>query len=340
MKRTAIRCAIMFTSAVCAIQSVQAQPGDAVAAPPSQHELDEAESRIVGGSPAPEGSAPWQAELYTTIQISAAELREDNSLPNNSLEKKFLADKSAIELNHVCGGALIGDGWVISAAHCFVDKHNKLRNLGDRRVRVGTQDLRFGETYRIDRVVVHKDYVRTGNKKDDIALFKIAPGKLPSSNLQRAKAIRILGTKDTDRPLSASDRVTVTGWGLTAARGVNSTTRDLKGRPLRGSPILMQVGLSVFPETKCAQVSSYRGSLGPGVICAGSVIAGRDSCSGDSGGPLTRSQGRERVLVGVVSWGKGCALPGVPALYTNVGNYLTWIEAVKKKAPAGRVSRM
>jgi trypsin len=102
----------------------------------------------------------------------------------------------------------------------------------------------------------------------------------------------------------------------------------------------MQVDLAIVPEAKCAAVPEYAGFLGDGVICAGSSVPGRDSCNGDSGGPLTRAQGPERVLVGLVSWGKGCGLASVPGLYTNVAHYARWISDAMKAAPAGRLSRM
>jgi secreted trypsin-like serine protease len=68
----------------------------------------------------------------------------------------------------------------------------------------------------------------------------------------------------------------------------------------------------------------------------------KDSCSGDSGGPMTRTQGRERVLVGLVSWGVGCGIKGRPGLYANVTEpaIQNWIERAKDRAPPGKVARV
>ena len=57
------------------------------------------------------------------------------------------------------------------------------------------------------------------------------------------------------------------------------------------------------------------------MICAGIPEGGLDSCQGDSGGPMAYNN----ELVGIVSWGIGCALPGIPGVYTNVANYQVWI---------------
>ena len=88
--------------------------------------------------------------------------------------------------------------------------------------------------------------------------------------------------------------------------------------------VLQYVSLSIIPWQQCALV--YPG-LGRGQMCAGMRSGGKDSCWGDSGGPLWfKGEGREgRVLVGVVSTGRGCARPRYPGIYTNVAEYFNWI---------------
>ena len=310
--------------------------GNVLAADEAQDAPDD--SRIVGGFRAPEGSAPWQAELYSIHDKTAAEIDADRALPNSDPNKRFFAEKPKWELAHRCGGAYIGDMWVVTAAHCFNDVAEPLK---DRRVRLGTQDLSIGgATYRIERVVIHMGYDRR-TKQHDIALARIAPDAgSPAAITAGLVPIRILGDKPTDRPLADHDRVSVTGWGLTGGRDATSRgSLDREGKVLHASAALMQVDLSNLPQSQCE--AQYSGFLGAGVICAGSSTPGKDSCTGDSGGPLTRAQGRnERVLVGVVSWGKGCALPGVPGIYTNVPHHRSWIEAARKSAAPGKVSRL
>lgn len=294
--------------------------------------------RIVGGTIALPGSVPWQVEIVTTKGITTTELDQDREL---GIKRQLW------ETQHLCGGALIAPGWVLTAAHCFVDKNDGLRALGDRAVNLGGQDLRFTTPMRIERVAIFGSYSRKGSKKNDIALVRIEPilGRTNATIAARAQPIRLLGTRPGDRPLALQDKVAVTGWGITGAHE-DGDTRDLTRRPLRASPELLEVGLQVKPQVECRDKvlgAAARGGLGAGVICAGAgANESKDSCSGDSGGPMTRTQGRERVLVGLVSWGVGCGIKGRPGLYANVTEpaIQKWIERAKDRAPPGKVARV
>ena len=323
--------ATLTLSVLAAAVAGQAQPRE-------EEPVEEGGGRIVGGTPALPGSAPWQVEIYAIPPYTEAEISADRNLREDDPDKRFYHLKAEWERVHRCGGAYLGEDWVITAAHCVARIKGNVADV--RRIRLGTQDLtRGGTTYRIDRVVIHKDY-HPDRKLHDIALIKVAPDPetmpLPANRL---KPIRLLGEKAGDRPLRPFDRVSVLGWGLTSARASGARSKALDGSLNRGSPVLMTVDLSVFPQARCEAVPEYRGFLGKGVICAGSNQAGKDSCTGDSGGPMTRAQGKERVLVGLVSWGHGCALADTPGIYTNVSDYLDWIRAAKN-APPGGVSRL
>ena len=63
------------------------------------------------------------------------------------------------------------------------------------------------------------------------------------------------------------------------------------------------------------------------MICAGYPdVGGRDACQGDSGGPFVCNSNDSAVIAGVVSWGKGCALPDFPGIYARVTSVLSWIQ--------------
>uniref|UniRef100_A0A803JK60 Peptidase S1 domain-containing protein n=1 Tax=Xenopus tropicalis TaxID=8364 RepID=A0A803JK60_XENTR len=100
----------------------------------------------------------------------------------------------------------------------------------------------------------------------------------------------------------------ISGWGNTLSNGVNY-------------PDLLQcIEAPILSDQECRQ--SYPGSITDNMICVGYLEGGIDSCQGDSGGPVVC----DRELQGVVSWGRGCALPGYPGVYTKVCNYLSWIR--------------
>jgi secreted trypsin-like serine protease len=319
--------AILFSSG-----TVQTQ--DAVPTPPPPPTEEDDGGRIVGGDPAE--STPWQVQLYTTYEYTEGDVQED--LKKAPADRANLALKRGWERQHRCGGVYIGDFWVLTAAHCIIKVSGDV--LTQRRVRLGTQNLEMpGTTWRIERVTVHKGYDDQEPFRDDIALIRIAPDPGSKTDIDPLKTspIRLIGSKPGDRALEEGDRVRVTGWGLTKERdsGAKALARD--GSINRFTAGLRQLELSVLAQSECDRIESYRGRIKERTICVGkdSGAAGFDSCNGDSGGPLTRAQGKERVLVGLVSWGRGCALADTPGIYTRVAAYTDWIEAAKRRSKPG-----
>jgi secreted trypsin-like serine protease len=93
----------------------------------------------------------------------------------------------------------------------------------------------------------------------------------------------------------------------------------------QSSTTLLQVALPIVSQTQCRQV--YRG-LTDNMLCAGYSQGGKDACQGDSGGPfMCYVKGRWQ-LTGIVSYGHGCAKPGVPGVYARVNRYLSWIQSM------------
>lgn len=83
--------------------------------------------------------------------------------------------------------------------------------------------------------------------------------------------------------------------------------------------------MPIIDRDTCASQYSSVGPVTDNMICAGYPEGEKDACSGDSGGPLVDGSG---TLVGIVSWGAGCARAGQPGVYTRVGNYIEWIASV------------
>jgi secreted trypsin-like serine protease len=309
-------------------------PAPPTAAPPASEATDTEAGRVVRGTPALPGSAPWQIQIHTTVKLTPAELARDAGLKDSEPTKNFYAKMDPWEQDHRCGGVLIAPDWALSAAHCFVNRQDRLQPLQSRGVRLGNVDIRHTTPMRIERVIVHGDYRRTGDKRHDIVLIKLLPepGTDAAIRAQARAASRLTADQ---RPLATGDDLRVTGWGNTGEREVGAL-RDKDGQPFRKSPALLEGRLTLVDPKACAAVPSYVKTLNPGVLCvAANDAAASDSCQGDSGGPLMR----RGVLIGLVSGGEGCGLRGMPALYTNVAFYADWIAMAQAGSRPGMNAR-
>merc|ERR1712001_95924 len=200
-----------------------------------------------------------------------------------------------------CGGSWIGGNAILTAAHCCAGV-----SASSVSVRVGSSRYSSGgDVYDVSRVVSHPDYDDYDISNDACLLFldqdvtnSVAkPVALPS------------GPVDTN----AGDMFVVSGWGTTSSGGSLSST-------------LKQVTVPYVSDETCSDNYGSGNIVGDVMICAGE--AGKDSCQGDSGGPMTFND----VHVGIVSWGRGCALAGYPGVYSQTDAFISWIAGETKKA--------
>ena len=330
-----------------ALTAAQADPAPSPAPPAARDGDADADGggRVVGGEDADKNSNQWQAEIFSNHNYTNEDVAKDTLARSRGQQNFLLSEKGRWEMTHRCGAVYIGSDFVLTAAHCIGDVSNPVANAakvaaeiaifkGKRNIRLGTLDLGSeGKTYTAAEVAVHEGYFNDGSNApaNDIALIRIAPlnDAAKRGGIERL-AIRILDPAHGDRPLAALDDLRVTGWGRTLARRSGG---DLEfaadGRTRNPMPrMLQQVNLTARPSA-CTGLPNYQERLAGRIVCAMGA-AGKDSCNGDSGGPLTRAQGANgRVLVGLVSWGKGCAQAGQPGTYTNVSFYLPWIAQQK-----------
>ena len=231
--------------------------------------------RIVGGEPTTIDENPWQAALIYGSVFAPEPVRQQ-----------------------FCGGSVIGDVWVLTAAHC-ISGNSRVEKID---IITGTTTYSYGgERIKVAQAFVHPDYDER-TQKNDVALIKLAA---PTS---RGKAIPLAAA---GLSLAPRTKVTVSGWGAI-----------VEGGP--GSDILLWVDVPVVSNTDCK--ASYGDRFLPGMLCAGERAGGVDSCQGDSGGPLTTQLGGASTLVGIVSWGDGCARRLKYGLYTEVSVFRPWIE--------------
>lgn len=219
----------------------------------------------------------------------------------------------------VCGGSLIRDDLVLTAAHCLYDPYTLERfDEDDYRVGHGSMKLSELEHVRVRKIFEHEDFDPTSTKKgNDIAIFWI---ERPAT-FKGADTPQVL-SRITTAP-AARTCTAVTGWGHTVAGDDNSS-----------SEWLMMTTVPIVDRAVCEQSLQAVGvrdgftRLAVDQICAGYPQGGTDSCQGDSGGPLIVRQGPFLRQAGIVSWGYGCAEAGAYGAYTDVAYHRHWIQSV------------
>ncbi|KAL6796371.1 trypsin-like protease [Trichoderma sp. SZMC 28013] len=204
--------------------------------------------------------------------------------------------------SHFCGGVLIDSRTVVTAGHCTIDQR-----ASSVKVRAGTLTWASGGTQvGVSSLTLHPSYTvdSQGVPDNDVGVWHLATAIPTSSTIGYAT----LPAQGSD-PASGTT-LTVAGWGTTSENS-NSLPSTLR-----------KVSVPVVARATCD--SDYDGEISNNMFCAAVAAGGKDSCSGDSGGPIIDPSG---TLVGVVSWGQGCAEKGFPGVYTRLGNYVSFINS-------------
>ncbi|XP_019871030.1 trypsin-1 isoform X2 [Aethina tumida] len=249
--------------------------------------------RIIHGKQSVRGAWPWQVSLQL-------------------LHPQFGF------LGHWCGGVMISNEWLLTAAHCI---NNDLFNLPlpalwtavlgdwDRNVEEHSE-----ERIPVEEIILHE---RFHNFQHDIALVKLSrPVKLVGESRIRAVCLpnKRLTYNDTGMCIA-------TGWGRDAENGI------LAGK-------LLETKVPVHDNAICRKKYGHSVNIRSGHLCAGHLDGSTGTCVGDSGGPLqcAMSDGRW-ILAGITSFGSGCAKPGFPDVYTKLSYYMPWIKAKTSIVP-------
>lgn len=197
--------------------------------------------------------------------------------------------------SHSCGGSIYNSKIIVTAAHCLQSVSASVL-----RIRAGSSYWNSGGVVVSVAAFRNHEGYNSATKVNDIAVVKLV------SALSFSSTTRPIGLA-TSTPGNGAF-ASVSGWG-TQQSGSNAIPSQLQ-----------YVNVSIIDRSKCASSSySYGSEIKSGMVCA--AASGKDSCQGDSGGPLVYGG----VLVGVVSWGRGCAASRYPGVYADVANYRSWV---------------
>ncbi|XP_016994642.2 trypsin alpha-like [Drosophila takahashii] len=197
--------------------------------------------------------------------------------------------------SHSCGGSIYSSNIIVTAAHCLQSVSTSVLQ-----VRAGSTYWSSGGTVaKVAAFRNHEGY-NANTMVNDIAVIRL------SSSLSLSSTIKTISLASSNPANGAA--ASVSGWG-TESSGSSSIPTQLR-----------YVDVKIVSRDLCASSTyGYGSSIRSTMICAYS--ANKDACQGDSGGPLV-SGGQ---LVGVVSWGYGCAYANYPGVYSDVADLRSWV---------------
>jgi secreted trypsin-like serine protease len=241
--------------------------------------------KIINGSNASIAEHPWQVALVVA------------SVPDNLYA-------------HFCGGVLIDEKWVLTAAHCVANRKNQPSQV---EVLIETDRLNFlGRRIGVNKIIPHETYNKPQTLNNDIALLLLSTSVSTKSRLEGASI-----TLEQEL-VSRKAEITISGWGNIYDWGVKSIQ-------------LTKTFVPMVPRSTCTAPDSYGTTrITNSMFCAGYDTGLTDACDGDSGGPATFVMNGKPFLVGIISWADGCGEEKKYGVYTRVAPFLSWVLDAQK----------
>ncbi|XP_026884421.2 transmembrane protease serine 13b isoform X1 [Electrophorus electricus] len=241
-------------------------------------------SKIIGGTVAEQGQWPWQTSLH-------------------------------FQGWHTCGGSLVAQDFVVTAAHCFPKDSASAQLPSNWLVYLGTvSQYMLPEPLYVAQIIVHEEY-NPKTSDYDIALLKLSRPVIMSN------VVKPVCLPAFDMTVSAGTQCWTSGFGTTQEGAAEGSTN------------LMQVAVDIIDSGVCNSAEVYNGRITQNMLCAGYLTGGRDSCQGDSGGPLVcQETDGHWYLTGITSWGYGCGREDSPGVYSDVHSLLGWIYSKMERS--------
>ncbi|XP_055954789.1 trypsin-2 [Patella vulgata] len=212
--------------------------------------------------------------------------------------------------SHICGGSLIkntaGRYFFVTAAHCtYGSNANRLS------VKLGTHfraDVSEGGSMilNVNSIINNPNY-RSTTLENDISILILTNSEF----IVESNQIRPICYASRDH--YAGEVCTVIGWGTTTESGTSAARLQEASKP-------------ILSDSQCSSDLGSNSYYSNSMLCSGYAAGGVDACQGDSGGPFFCQRNGVWELVGIVSWGYGCARPGRPGVYGDCWNLRDWVR--------------
>jgi len=291
------------------------------------------EKGIYFGEPTPKGAFPF---IVALIQSEAANDEEGNYV------------------GQFCGGSLIADRWVLTAAHCVTgeDAQKRPALVAPEKIDIyaGSNDFKDGTRIKVKRIIRHPDH-NPETMDNDIALLELSA----SARSSATSTIALVTPRNEAAIGGVGKKVIAAGWGEIETKDNPTELRhvemDILDNSMCNASIVSyrkEVALAGFLHRARVHfglsdgvVQQVRGLVEGNVgklvtenmICSGRTATKRDTCQGDSGGPLfAKGTDGKFALVGVTSWGELCGVSekGLYGIYARVARYSSWVQQTAK----------